>query len=303
MDKIKKPAHIILVLVLVASIMIGTVATVLAHWEPGAPNTKWVQMPDVDDYPTALCCTYFSGAPPWIGLAADDFLCTETGPITDIHVWGCWEGDDVNEGAVFEISIWSNIAEGPYGYSIPGEPVWPLDSPYTFGPGDYEVRLWQELPQPVLFWFPFPTDPLDFTEIHQYNFYIPREEAFVQQKDEIYWLSVREVSGDGNTAWGWNYAYEETQWNDDAVWMFFEEPFWVELEYFDGPYQGNSVDFAFVITGPPPPQPLPPSPPSGATVDGDVYPVNKVSLLAPWIVLGMAIIAGSIVLIRRRAHR
>ena len=40
---------------------------------------------------------------------------------------------------------------------------------------------------------------------------------------------------------------------------------------------------------------------SGA-VGGEVYPVNKVTLMAPWIALGAIILAGGVYLIRRRVH-
>ena len=43
-----------------------------------------------------------------------------------------------------------------------------------------------------------------------------------------------------------------------------------------------------------------PTPPPA--VGGEVYPINKVALLAPWITLAAAIIAGGIILIRRRVH-
>ncbi|MFC1979492.1 hypothetical protein ACFLVS_01255 [Chloroflexota bacterium] len=39
----------------------------------------------------------------------------------------------------------------------------------------------------------------------------------------------------------------------------------------------------------------------GPTVGGDVYPVNKISLLIPWIVLTLAIAVAGILLVRRRA--
>ena len=42
---------------------------------------------------------------------------------------------------------------------------------------------------------------------------------------------------------------------------------------------------------------------SGEPVGGDVYPVNKVNLLIPWIALGAAITAAGILLFRRRALR
>ncbi len=44
--------------------------------------------------------------------------------------------------------------------------------------------------------------------------------------------------------------------------------------------------------------PAPPSPP--LEVGGDVYPVNKLAILAPWIALAAAVIAGTSVAVRRR---
>jgi len=52
------------------------------------------------------------------------------------------------------------------------------------------------------------------------------------------------------------------------------------------------------------PPSLPPSqrPEPGDTVGGEVYLTNKVTLLAPWITLGVVILAGGVYLIRRRVH-
>ena len=46
-------------------------------------------------------------------------------------------------------------------------------------------------------------------------------------------------------------------------------------------------------------QPSEPPPPA---VGGDVFPVNKMALTAPWIALGVIILAGGVYLIRRRVH-
>ena len=52
-----------------------------------------------------------------------------------------------------------------------------------------------------------------------------------------------------------------------------------------------------------PPAPAPePTPPSEVPVGGDVFQVNKVGLIAPWIVLAAAIITGGIILRRQKAH-
>ncbi len=46
--------------------------------------------------------------------------------------------------------------------------------------------------------------------------------------------------------------------------------------------------------------PSPPPPPLPLTVGGDVYPVNKMSLLLPWFALALTVVAAGILLVRRR---
>ncbi|MFC1981426.1 hypothetical protein ACFLVN_04190 [Chloroflexota bacterium] len=41
--------------------------------------------------------------------------------------------------------------------------------------------------------------------------------------------------------------------------------------------------------------------PVPVTVGGEVYPVDKAAILAPWIALAVVIVAGGIYLVRRRA--
>jgi len=43
-----------------------------------------------------------------------------------------------------------------------------------------------------------------------------------------------------------------------------------------------------------------PTPPPVTEVGGEIYPINKVSVLAPWIALSVAILAGTIMAVRRR---
>lgn len=62
--------------------------------------------------------------------------------------------------------------------------------------------------------------------------------------------------------------------------------------YYSGPiYYDNIKIYEYVLHTPPPPP---------VEVGGDVYPVNKIAILAPWIVLAVAIIAGTSVAVRRR---
>ena len=50
------------------------------------------------------------------------------------------------------------------------------------------------------------------------------------------------------------------------------------------------------------PEATTPSSSDGYSVGGEVYPINKTNVLVPWLALTAAIIAGGIVLIRRRVH-
>ena len=56
--------------------------------------------------------------------------------------------------------------------------------------------------------------------------------------------------------------------------------------------------------GPYPPVSItePEEPKEDVAVGGEVFPVNKMSLLMPWIALVVVIVAGGIILARRRAH-
>ena len=54
---------------------------------------------------------------------------------------------------------------------------------------------------------------------------------------------------------------------------------------------------------PPPPPPPSPSPPSEVAVGVDIYPVDKIALLAPWIALSVAILAGFALVIAYRKAR
>ena len=79
------------------------------------------------------------------GVLADDFPCNQTGPITDIHIWGSWLDDDVDLNATFVLSIWSDIPSIPTTGqpSHPGQLLWTQ----TFGPGEYVLCPFTNVPE------------------------------------------------------------------------------------------------------------------------------------------------------------
>jgi hypothetical protein len=153
---------------------------------------------------------------------ADDWQCSQTGLITDIHFWGSWRdmnGDGSGDVGVidsFLISIHADIPAGTGGipYSRPGT----------------ALRLWNitrftaiRLAPPTLgAWYdPFTglVVPNDHQEYFQYNIKdIPSlvPNPFTQEQGTIYWLRISALVQDWvHTEWGWKSSRDHYQ--DDAV--------------------------------------------------------------------------------------
>ncbi len=78
---------------------------------------------------------------PWV--LADDFVCTQTGPITGIHLWGSWLNDQVQTNALtFTLAIYSDVpaTNSPVGQtpSHPGSLLWTE----SFAPNQYNESFW-----------------------------------------------------------------------------------------------------------------------------------------------------------------
>ena len=186
-------------------------------------------------------------------VLADDWKCSQTGPVEDIHIWFSDRMDrpeDLLQGIVTTVAIYSNIPEGPNNEpSKPGQLLW---GPFQFQP---RVILWPENGEQG--WY----DPNigegvrpDHWNIYQMNIEgigaAGTEPAFPQEEGEIYWLAatVMDPEPGAMPLLGW----KTTQYHfmDDAVFiddMFpvFAPEAWREM--YD-PETGVSLDLAFVIT-------------------------------------------------------
>jgi len=176
----------------------------------------------------------------WLG---DDWRCTETGPITDIHFWISWRMDELVEPIPW-IKVWIYSDKPAPPYSQPLEELWYAE----FDPSQFVIRG-PELGDQG--WFS-PGSPEWFEHDHQEYYQvniIDIEEPFEQIEDTIYWLVIQMPYFDYPVpSVGWKTSQDH--WNDNAVWGSPGQ--WFEL--FD-PMDGTVIDFAFVITGPPPPVP------------------------------------------------
>lgn len=205
---------------------------------------KWLQPPDLTTNGVDVANTLVH--------LADDFLCTASGPITDIHIWTSLYK---NEGWVqytnlsFSLFLYTDVPAGPDNlYSHPGELIWSRN----YAPGEYQAFIysagtdewWHD---PLQNMWEYPGDSMVF----EYDFYIPEQEAFRQTKGTIYWLGVKfDELEPGGIQLGWKSS--NTNWNDDACWLDESTglPTWQELFYGDAhPRAGNSMDFAFAVTG------------------------------------------------------
>jgi hypothetical protein len=250
------------------------VAPAWADWFPNnttqprlSTNHKmhWPQLPD----PQGLDVNFTFNK-----VLADDWMCSETGPVADIHFWMSSKYDDDPHQFMGDIhtSIHADIpdpdGDGP-DYSRPGTRLWARD----FTPFEYTVRLVGET---------FTQDFFDpntgqvgpqHNNIYQVNI-TGITDPWIQTEGTVYWLdlSVIQLDADGNEIidpppsdpwFGWKTTYvtpagQEDQpggaWNDDAVWGHLDAahdliipavgPAWMELI---GPTD-ISLDMAFVIT-------------------------------------------------------
>lgn len=184
-------------------------------------------------------------------VLADDWQCSETGPVSDIHFWISIRGwndpqPPFEVGPAFRVSIRSDIPaeQSGRGYSMPGETFWNRD----FVDGQYEGIYAGSGAQG---WFdPVSGDaiPEDHTSYYLINI-TQIENPFWQEEGTIYWLELHLLSNMDPYEIGWKTSISE-HFMDDAVYLLPEQGY-QELRY---PYNdpqgrdGYSIDLAFVIT-------------------------------------------------------
>lgn len=224
-------------------------ALALADWNPGDPyKMHYPQLPD------PLGIDVKASLPL---VLADDWKCTQSGPVTDVHIWGSWWQDQMYPDALVHLSIHANLpADAIVPYSRPGALLWAED----FAPSAYQ-RIIDGAPSPQTWWDPQQLyDPVanhKFT--WQYNF-LNISSPFYQEAGTIYWLDVSFFAGYGTAGdplplpqpfmFGWKNSISP-QFMDDAVYRNMAQPpsDWSPL--YDPrvlPPAHVSMDLAFVIT-------------------------------------------------------
>lgn len=229
----------------VALAAIFTCLTAWADWVPGdAYKMHYPQLPDPNGWDIKVDENNY---------VADDFQCTSTGPITDIHFWGSWKGDLVGLLENIQFVIWADVPDpdgpGPE-YSHPDESL----ELWRYQTVEYDSSLIQ-VNGPLngdQGWYD-PLEPLvirpDHSQFFQYNVKIDPSNQFFQQQGTVYWLEIHVISDpDPNIQFGWKTSLDH--WNDDAA--YYDELLpqgsrWLELRDPFNPQTGESLDMAFVI--------------------------------------------------------
>jgi hypothetical protein len=158
---------------------------------------------------------------------ADDWQCSETGEILDIHFWGSWkdiDGDPYTDNFYtpmpwFGLSIHSNLPVGhpdnPFPYSIPGELLWWWD-------GEIEGIPFE--PPAMEHWFNPNTGEVlynDHVPYWRYDFFFdqasPTPEPFFQYQDSIYWLNIAVEPSTSPPPYEWGWKTSRDHFMDDAV--------------------------------------------------------------------------------------
>ena len=224
---------------------------------PTDPNTKFKQPPDEGPNGIDIHCDRKDQVQRTL---ADDFVCFETGPITDVHLWGSWKGEPAMKGDVnsIHLSIHSDIPswQYPYGgdWSIPGPVLWQRDIQV----GDFKETLYKTMTYYEGWWdaslgYEGAYIPNGDRQIWQYDIVIPPSEAFIQQgepnKPVIYWLDVyvQLKSTTPNAQFGWKTS--TGHFNDAAVYLDPQDGHWKPIRYPDQhPLYDKNVDMAFSIT-------------------------------------------------------
>ena len=198
------------------------------------------QYPDPNGW-DVMSAFYEWGDGPEIELA-DDWMCTETGNVTDIHIWGSWDEDNVGIIDGFWLTIYSDIPANESGtnYSMPDVILW---QEYVT---DFEITQMEPSLQGYLYpdWFYDLENHLNYSRYDFVNFSSP----FWQEKGTIYWLGVMPaINISIESYWGWKTTLNP--WHDEAVYREFGMVPMQEWVNLTDPITNQTLDLAFVITG------------------------------------------------------
>jgi hypothetical protein len=196
----------------------------VADWHPGDPHKMhYPQLPNPQGWDVELFRH-------WL---ADDWQCSASGPVDDIHFWISWESDDLGVLPIVAVEIHADAG------GIPGLVLWArtfLDVPYVaYGSG---MQGWMAPEGPA--WV--PNNHQLFQQVNLTN--IP--DPFIQTEGTRYWLAIMVDWTSGvQSPPGWKTSLD--QFGHTPVWLNWYSGLWTPLP--PDPTTGQLLSMAFVITG------------------------------------------------------
>ena len=153
-------------------------------------------------------------------IMADDWQCTETSIIKDIHFWGGWLNDVSSTINSFTITV---LADHPDISNLPGDILIQLEMPIdAFEITSLYEPEWLGWYDPDLGYF----IDSNHQTYYQYDLYLPDSLFFIQKAGETYWLSI-EANVDDTLLWGWQSSSDKN--SNKAVWSWDETiSFWMQ---------------------------------------------------------------------------
>jgi hypothetical protein len=207
---------------------------------------KWLQFPDMADGINIVSLPE--------QVVADDWLCTNGRPVTEVHFWGSYLTRDgevhwqqQNPGPPvsplpqpppvvqgFKFSFHSDIPAGAdpeVPWSHPGELLHEVGVAFDL----VRYHYWDSVPHTA------PTGEVWWE--HKFRYIVRLEKPFKQEKGLIYWLDIAGIPvADSDFVWGWETSKDH--WNDNAVRR--QGQSWLPI----GQLQEKKVDMAFALITP-----------------------------------------------------
>ncbi len=206
---------------------------------PSPPAVKWRQRPDMDRGVNILSTPEID--PPDFLSVADDWLCLDGSPVTDLHFWGSYlnwmdtrpEPPLVTPGVkAFRIQIYSDApAQEPGDLSRPDRLL-------------YQVWV-EKFNETYVASIPVDWAPgVEFEHKYRYDLDLPR--IFWQRPGKTYWLNIAAVPAMPDYPWGWESSMD--RWNDFAVRGWYHDPDHYAWEPIPHPWNQEYLDMSFEIT-------------------------------------------------------
>lgn len=185
-------------------------------------------------------------------IVADDWLCENDDPVTDIHWWGSFKDWVVGDPPIlpesFHITFWTDVPDpnpdDPDTFSHPNDVVWQIKCTNF----DYKFVGWDYDPKTNC-----------YEACFLFEQYLTEDEYFYQKPSPdgtpaVYWISIAAVYPDGTIVenpWGWK--ARPRMFNDDAVQIRIPTNPTVGDKYEEGtpiywPDPNHSWDMAFELT-------------------------------------------------------